>query len=201
MCAFYEREKRRRILKSMPLEAFERHTDARGLTSLLESSGLERLALIDRVLYHGLDTHNPPLEWSQFQIELFSQLKRISVAQLVPAVSVHASQLRRDNKWEDLNTLLLVTTARQMGKSTALYAFACAFAIAMPNARFLLFTTGSRLSKDGLVEIGKNLRTIAAKHEYGIEILVQNAEKIMFRGADGTERTIFAYPSNPEKLR
>jgi hypothetical protein len=202
MRTFHERAKRRRVLKAMPLETLERHTNVRVLMTVLILSGLERVALIDRVLFHGLDTQNPPLEWSPFQIELFSQLKRISIAQLVPAVSVHASQLRRDNGWEDLNTLLLVSTARQMGKSTALYAFAVAFCVAMPNARFLLFTTGSRLSKDGLVEIGKNLRTLASKPEYGVEILVQNAEKIVFRcGDDGTERTIFAYPSNPEKLR
>lgn len=200
---FYEDEERQRRFKSMPLAVLERHytAGAADLTNLKEKSGLERLALIDWVLHEGLDSERKDLEWSKFQREVFSLMKRVCVPQLVPGLSVYASRLKRENGWPDFRTFMLITTARQMGKTTSMCAFICALAIVLPNACIRIFTTCLNLSTENLKKVVNNLKKVMEKNVLDIKIVTENAQLLEFIGPDGTLKRVFAHASNPDTLR
>lgn len=112
--------------------------------------------------------------------------------------NIDMKAIMKKNRFENLRQQVLCLTPRRFGKTTSVAMFLAAYAIAVPNSKQCVYSTGRRASQM-LLEL---VRDFIKKGKYADMILKCNQETLVLRGDSPTDlRIVSSYPSASKTLR
>lgn len=122
-------------------------------------------------------------EWSEAQekfIDLFE--KSIIIQFFKDELAQCANDVMKKNNWKDLNSFLLIKTARRMGKTTAVCACAAALLLVCPFIKIAMVAPALALCHENQ----ELIMTFIAKIPGGVEMISHyNDKKMVLRGNEG----------------
>ena len=93
-----------------------------------------------------------------------------------------------------IKTLLFILLSRRSGKTNAVAMFAAAIALALPNSRGNIYSTGERVSR----LLGEQILEYIKMLEPNIKIVKSAGEVIEIKTEDGNSRYISCFPASEE---
>lgn len=122
-------------------------------------------------------------EWSEAQEKFIDLFEKSIIVQLFKdELSQCANDIMKKNNWKDLNSFLLIKTARRMGKTTAVCACAAALLLVCPFIKIAMVAPALPLCHENQ----ELIMTFIAKIEGGVDMITHyNDKKMVLRGNEG----------------
>lgn len=105
------------------------------------------------------------------------------------------ARVLKENGWEPISKMGMVSTPRRFGKTIALAMFAAAYVMVMPKCEVLIYSTGKRISDSMQAKIMGNLTHLLGMTKPDGKILIKSGESLIYEPSPGDRRIIRSLPA------
>jgi hypothetical protein len=151
---------------------------------------------VKNMFYTGLGR-----KWGDNQIQVFQAFLQSSLP-LIYGEKWPEEKTRVMTQWELKQELKysLVCMARRTGKTFVTSGAAAALLLSIPNIIIIIFSTCKRTAGMMMSAVLEHIENAFAKGTHAqadqFKEVTRNTEQVIFRGPDGTKRTLACYPSS-----